>query len=101
MNRSRLTLNEVLELALNEEDVSENESEDDELSGADFIGNNGRSAVLAGVGLRTLDSSEHEILSVDSRQDPCYRSSLLLLDQSLMEVKRERAICKLRIVVIL
>ena len=66
------------ELVQNEEDdVSEVESEDDELPGADILGN----------GLRTLGCGEHDLLYIDTREDPCYRSSLLLLDPSLVVAK--------------
>ena len=71
---SHLTLTEVLELVQDDDDASEAESEGDELSGADFLGNGGDC------------DREHELLRIDAREDPCYRSSLLLLDQSLVEV---------------
>ena len=32
-----------------------------------------------------LGDDEPEFFAVDAREDPCYRESLLLLDQSLME----------------
>jgi hypothetical protein len=98
-----LTLNEVLELVQNEEDdVSEVESEDDELSGADILGNDSRSALLADDGLRTLGCGEHDLLYIDTREDPCYRSSLLLLDPSLVEVMLQKAAsCSLKFIDVL
>ena len=51
----------------------------DELSGADFLGHTDD-------GDHTLGFHEQQLIQVDLRKDPCYRSSLLLLDPSVLEV---------------
>ena len=76
---SHLTLTEVLEMVWDDDGASEPESEGDELSGADFL-------CHTDDGDHILGCCKQKLIQVDLREDPCYRSSLLLLDPSLLEV---------------
>ena len=80
-----LTLSDVVDLMERDAEVSEEEAsgDDEELCGADYLRSDGSAALLLNA---TSDCDETEFFAVDTRADPCNRSSLLLLDQSLMEV---------------
>ena len=77
-----LSIEEVLRLVQdNEEEVSDDE---EDLVG-DFVGENGQPQLLFNQALGIQGGNEDDYIPLD-RSEPCFRSSLLLLDQSLLEV---------------
>ena len=86
MSKYGLSLNEVLQLVQEENGDSAEEAsgDEEELSGADYVHKDGR-PMLLGDGTRgySRDAHESEFFTVNMREDPCYRISSLLLDQSL------------------
>ena len=80
MATRRLALD--VQLIQDEDGEPQDELSDDELQG-DFINESGRQVVFSDV---RGDGGSDEYERIDSGLDPCYRSSLLLLDGSLNEV---------------
>ena len=79
-----LSLEEVLQLVQDGEDPPEEMSDDGEDLVGDFVSASGRPMLFSdAMGDDGVDDEEYMGLS---RAEPCFRSSLLLLDQSLTEV---------------
>ena len=81
----RLSLEEVLQLVQDGEDPPDDVSDDDEDLVGDFVSASGRPMLFSDA-LRDNDGDDQEFMCPDT-SEPCFRSSLLLLDQSLAEVK--------------
>ena len=83
MATRRLALDDVIQLIQDEDGEPQDElSDDDEELLGEFV-ESGRQVVFSYVG---GDGGNDEYERIDSGLDPCYRSSLLLLDGSLNEV---------------
>ena len=79
----RLSLEEVLQLVQDGEDPPDDVSDDDEDLVGDFVSASGRPMLFSDA-LRDNDGDDQEFMCPDT-SEPCFRSSLLLLDQSLAE----------------
>ena len=77
-----LSLQEVLRLVENDEDPPEELSDDGEDLVGDFVCSSGRPMLFSDA-LRNRDCEEY---ICPDRSEPCFRNSLLHLDQSVAEV---------------